>query len=68
MGELDDHRFWKKKSYTIPPPKTHGHNWILDICHFLYFKTAPVYKPFEFLNFFPQQRSKKNMTVKCHTY
>ena len=60
--------FERKNLTLFPRKKTHGHNWILDIYHFLYFKTAPVYKPFEFLNFFPQQRSKKNMTVKCHTY
>ena len=37
--------FFKKILPYSPAKKIHGRKWVLDICHFLYFKTAPIYKP-----------------------
>ena len=60
--------FERKNLTLFPRKKTHGHNWILDICHFLDFKTAPVYKPMGLWIFSPNNAVKKTMTVKYHTY
>ena len=34
--------FEEKNLTLFPREKAHGHNWILDICRFLYYKTAPM--------------------------